>query len=78
MNQFGQSRFSAMYVSMMGSFMNLGNNETLPLTVIGHVGQKPTVLVGFGFTVLVLASFGRVEKWIKSGVIEKDMKGKVK
>ncbi len=37
-NNFTQSRFAGMYVTMMASFTNFGNNSTIQLKVIGEVG----------------------------------------
>lgn len=59
-NNFSESKFSGMYVSMMASFQNLGNNSTLPLEVINLVGQRNAVIFGFLFTIVVILAFPTV------------------
>lgn len=67
-NNFTESRFAGMYVTMMASFTNFGNNSAIQLEVISKVGYENAVIFGFVFTGIVLIFYGRVEKWIKSGL----------
>ena len=64
-----------MYVTMMASFVNFGNNSTIQLEVISYFGYEKAVIFGFCFAGVVGLGFGRVEKWIKSGLEQQEEEG---
>lgn len=66
-NSFSSSMFSGMYITMMASLTNLGNNTAIQLKVIDSVGSNHACMFGFGYTLVVVIVFDRVEAWIKSG-----------
>ena len=52
---------------MMASLTNLGNNSTVQLEVLDRIGYHKATVMGFGYTIIVLLMFGRIERWIKNG-----------
>jgi hypothetical protein len=49
-----------MYVTMMASFVNLGNNSTIQLEAISMFGKDNAAIFGFVFAAIVMLSFGRI------------------
>jgi hypothetical protein len=66
-NSMADPQYSGMFVSMMASILNFGNNHTIQLEVISTVGYRTASVAGFGFTAAVILGFGRVERWIRNG-----------
>lgn len=61
-----------MYVTMMASSMNLGNNSTIQLEMIDRFGYLKCCQFGFVYTLFVILMFGRIQRWIKNGEEESD------
>lgn len=59
-NDFTESKFAGMYVTMMASFTNFGNNNTIQLEIISSVGLETAVIFGFVCAAIVIALFGYI------------------
>lgn len=66
-NSFSASKFSGMYITMMASLTNFGNNSTIQLEVIDKYGFSNASIFGFLYTLVVIVVYGKVEAWIKRG-----------
>lgn len=75
-NNFQESKFSGMYVTMMASLVNFGNNSAPHMELISRVGHWPATVAGFLLTGGVIACFPAVEHWIKAGQKEEDMQAR--
>lgn len=62
-----------MYITMMASLTNFGNNSTLQLRVIDNYGYSAASIFGFIYTVVVVMGYGKIETWIKNGQEDCDM-----
>lgn len=59
-NNFTESKYAGMYVTMMASFTNFGNNSTIQLEAISVFGYHPAVVFGFVYTAVMVLAFGKV------------------
>jgi hypothetical protein len=67
-NSVADAEYSGMFVTMMASLCNFGNNTTIQLKIIDWVGYWNATVFGFVYTGAVVAVAGRVEKWVKMGL----------
>ena len=66
-NSFSASKFSGMYITMMASVANFGNNSTIQLQVIDRYGYRNACMLGFLYGLVIIVVYGKVEGWIKGG-----------
>lgn len=56
-NTVTDSKFAGMYVTMMASSVNLGNNTAIHLEMISKFGIRNCAIAGFGYTLGVVCMF---------------------
>jgi hypothetical protein len=57
-----------MFVTMMASLTNLGNNTAIQLEIIDVVGYRPAAISGFIYTAIIICIFGFLDKWVQNGI----------
>ena len=68
-NSFPLSALSGMFVTVLYSCRNLGNNGTIHLKIISWIGFSPAVMIGFAYTGLMILLLPKIVKWVDEGSI---------
>jgi hypothetical protein len=63
-NSVADAEYSGMFVTMMASLCNFGNNTTIQLKVIDAVGYRSAAIFGFIYTGVFIGVAGKFNKWV--------------
>ena len=59
-----------MYITLLGSFYNLGYQKALHTEICGLFGWRLMSWIGMGVEVLIVLYLGRMWRWMEEGITE--------